>query len=70
MSAATTRNPRLHGGCGGGVEYCGKAPDGRPRFRCTKCGDTWTCGLTGGPWAVLIGKYTAGEALRGAKEGG
>lgn len=28
----------------------GKAPaDGRPYYTCTKCGNTWTCGLAGDP---------------------
>lgn len=48
-------NPRVHRGCGGGVKYAGPAPaDGRPQFRCSKCGDTWTSGLTGGRWAALV----------------
>lgn len=27
-----------------------KADDGRPRFTCDKCGNTWTCGLSGGEY--------------------
>jgi len=27
--------------------------DGRPRFRCRSCGDTWTNGLSGGEDAVF-----------------
>lgn len=26
------------------------ATDGRPRFKCTNCGDTWTCGKDGGKY--------------------
>ena len=53
-------NTSEHRGCGGGVIYDGPAPhDGRPRFRCTKCGDTWTCGKDGGEWAVLIPRKEA-----------
>lgn len=41
--------------CGGGNVYNGPAKgDGRPEFRCTKCGNTFTCGLSGGKWRVLI----------------
>ena len=49
-------NPRVHRACGGGVEYMGMVGEVKPypQFRCTKCGDTWTCGENGGPWAVLI----------------
>lgn len=35
-------------GCGGGYEAIDPAMDGRPRFRCTKCGQTWTDGTDGG----------------------
>jgi hypothetical protein len=24
----------------------------RPSFRCTRCGETWTCGLSGGEWLL------------------
>lgn len=26
--------------------------DGRPQFKCVNCGDTWTCGQSGGEWAT------------------
>lgn len=47
-------NPRVHERCGGGVIYHGRAFDGRPQFKCTKCSQTWTCGFDGGPWKVLL----------------
>ncbi len=38
--------------CGGGYVRIENAqfplPDGRPQFRCTKCGETWTEGHSGG----------------------
>lgn len=43
-----------HRGCGGGIKYIGPYPDGKPAFQCSKCGETWTCGYSGGPWAELI----------------
>lgn len=46
--------PRVHRACGGGVSYVGDALDGKPRFACDKCADTWTCGFDGGEWAALI----------------
>ena len=48
-------NPRLHRACGGGVEFNRFIEvTGRPEFRCSKCGETWTCGDSGGEWSVLI----------------
>lgn len=47
---------REHRACGGGVEFAGPAADGRPRFRCTKCGESWTAGLDGREWAPLVPK--------------
>ena len=29
--------------------------DKRPEFTCTKCGNVWTCGLSGGPY--VAGKF-------------
>ena len=38
-----------HDLCGGGfsADY---APDRRPRFTCSKCGETWTAGYSGQPY--------------------
>lgn len=46
------RNDRPIHVCGGGYERIENAPfplpDGRPQFKCTKCGQTWTDGRRGG----------------------
>lgn len=33
-----------------------KAGDGRPRFTCDKCNETWTCGKTGGDFTAAAMK--------------
>lgn len=38
----------------GGVERTEPAADGRPRFKCSACGDTFTCGKSGGEYAAAI----------------
>lgn len=47
---------QVHRACGGGVVFSGfsKIKRGRPFFRCTKCGDEWSYGATGGEWAALV----------------
>lgn len=50
---------RQHRACGGGIVYAGPAPDGRPQYRCSKCGETWTCGTDGGPWAEIAREAVA-----------
>lgn len=59
------KNATVHRACGGGVVYDGPEPaDGRPRFRCTKCGEVWSCGVTGGIWAELVpGKVASTRRL-------
>ena len=46
------QNKSVHVGCGGGYERINNVPfplpDGRPQFRCSKCGQTWTEGVDGG----------------------
>ena len=38
----------------GGLERTEPATDGRPRFRCTACGDTFTWGKSGGEYAKAM----------------
>lgn len=45
---------KVHRGCGGGISYDGPELDGRPRFICSKCRQSWSCGLDGGEWAPLV----------------
>lgn len=51
---AQGHNPRIHRACGGGVYFTGYASDGKPHFECSKCGHTWTDGIDGGIWKVLV----------------
>jgi ribosomal protein S27AE len=37
------------------------AEDGRPRFTCDKCGNTWTCGLSGGEYLAHAMPREEGE---------
>jgi transposase-like protein len=39
-----------------------KAHDGRPRFTCQACGEVWTSGRTGEPWAGHGQPATAPDA--------
>lgn len=58
-------NVKVHRACGGGVSYIGPAPaDARPQFRCSKCEQTWTCGMGGGPWASLVPKTAISQEGR------
>ncbi len=36
------------------------APDGRPTFKCTGCGDSWTCGYSGGVYMKYAEKEHTG----------
>jgi len=45
----------------------GKASDGRPRFTCTSCGDSWTSGHSGGKF-LETGKRA--KIRPGEKKGG
>lgn len=58
-----TSNPKQHRACGGGVTYIGTIGevDPYPRFQCSKCGQTWTCGKDGGPWALLVPEIEKGK---------
>lgn len=50
-------DPRIHRACGGGVCYAGPSEvDSRPRFRCSKCGQEWSSGFSGGEWSALVPK--------------
>ncbi len=48
MRSKGLRKRPVHAMCGGGYGRIEDALDGRPRFKCTKCGDTWTEGKSGG----------------------
>lgn len=37
---------------GGYTQSKSNHPDGRPKFKCTKCDFEWTCGIDGGDYAV------------------
>lgn len=54
-SKKTPRKRPEHSVCprcakGGFTSHTDQTLDGRPRFKCEYCKNTWTCGKTGGPW--------------------
>lgn len=50
-SPRAPRKPRCPR-CRTGGYTQGKALDGRPRFTCTQCGNTWTAGKSGGEYTL------------------
>jgi transposase-like protein len=42
-----------------GFDLVAPADDGRPQFRCQRCGRTWTCGKDGGPYLAAAKKPRA-----------
>lgn len=50
--APRTTRPARCPRCRKGGYTQGKADDGRPRFTCSACGNTWTCGKDGGEFTL------------------
>ena len=52
----------------GGARYDGRALDGRPMFRCNRCGHTWTSNRDGGPWAFLVPSWVQAQLMAAEAE--
>lgn len=50
-----------------GFTHSDSPGDGRPLFRCTGCGHTWTCGQTGEPYKAFSGGFFVPTSPNSAK---
>jgi transposase-like protein len=54
MGASVKKRPSCYRCVRGGYELIEPTCTGRPQFRCTQCGRTWTCGDDGGKYMEAL----------------